>query len=48
MKTCVNDIKDFYVKLFEKDQKIRNFTCLYIALNSIQVESRIKLAIISG
>ena len=33
-------------KSFEKHQKLKNLSCLFIALNPIQVDSRIKLAII--
>ena len=32
---------------FEKHKKIRNLTCLYVALKPIQVDRRIKLAIMS-
>ena len=32
---------------FEKHQQLRNVTCLYIAFKPIQVERRIKRAIIS-
>ena len=48
MKTCLKDIKDFLCKNhLKKKQKLRNLTCVYIALKPIQVDSRIILAIIS-
>ena len=46
-KPALMAFRTFYVKSFEKHQRLINLTRLHIALNPIQVDSRIKLAIIS-
>ena len=47
-KTGLNDILEFLCKkTFKKHKKLRNLTCLYIALKSIQVDSQLKLENIS-
>ena len=47
-KTGLNDILEFLCKKHLKNtKKLRNLTCLYIALKSIQVDSQLKLENIS-